>query len=204
MGGRWVHLRMCMQCGHIGCCDNSPNRHATAHWHEHRASDHPLVRTRRGLVVVLSRRLVLRDRRRATCTQPSLTDRALTDRARPAVSLGDGGPDDITDVLHFTAIRVTLRSLFTEDSHVATPVPSFPSDSWACSQAVLVGGGLVAACVVGAGSARRRSLRARRASGADAGLPDQASSPRSVPVARRSWFTAPRSPPPARRLAPPG
>ena len=35
MGGRWVHLRMCMHCGHIGCCDNSPNRHATAHWHEH-------------------------------------------------------------------------------------------------------------------------------------------------------------------------
>jgi hypothetical protein len=41
-GGRWVHLRMCQQCGHVGCCDSSPNRHATAHWH---ASGHPLVRS---------------------------------------------------------------------------------------------------------------------------------------------------------------
>ena len=43
MGGRWVHLRMCMHCGHIGCCDNSPNRHATAHWREH--VDHPIIRS---------------------------------------------------------------------------------------------------------------------------------------------------------------
>jgi len=44
MGGRqWVHLRLCMSCGHVGCCDNSPNRHATAHWHEH--ADHPLIRS---------------------------------------------------------------------------------------------------------------------------------------------------------------
>jgi hypothetical protein len=43
MGDRWVHLRMCMRCGHIGCCDSSPNRHATAHFHAHR--DHPLVRS---------------------------------------------------------------------------------------------------------------------------------------------------------------
>ena len=41
--GRWVHLRLCMSCGHVGCCDSSPNRHATAHWHEHRY--HPLVRS---------------------------------------------------------------------------------------------------------------------------------------------------------------
>jgi hypothetical protein len=40
MGGRWVHLRMCMACGHIGCCDSSPNKHATAH---HFASAHPIV-----------------------------------------------------------------------------------------------------------------------------------------------------------------
>jgi uncharacterized UBP type Zn finger protein len=33
IGGRWVHLRLCMQCGHVGCCDSSPNRHATAHFH---------------------------------------------------------------------------------------------------------------------------------------------------------------------------
>jgi hypothetical protein len=32
-GGRWVHLRMCMTCGHVGCCDSSPNKHATAHFH---------------------------------------------------------------------------------------------------------------------------------------------------------------------------
>ncbi|HLK45626.1 MAG TPA: UBP-type zinc finger domain-containing protein [Acidimicrobiales bacterium] len=30
-GGRWVHLRLCMVCGHVGCCDSSPGRHATAH-----------------------------------------------------------------------------------------------------------------------------------------------------------------------------
>ena len=43
IGGRWVHLRMCQACGHIGCCDNSPNRHATAHWREH--PEHPLIRS---------------------------------------------------------------------------------------------------------------------------------------------------------------
>ena len=31
IGARWLHLRMCTACGHIGCCDSSPNRHATAH-----------------------------------------------------------------------------------------------------------------------------------------------------------------------------
>jgi len=33
-GQRWVHLRKCMICGHVGCCDSSPGRHATAHFHE--------------------------------------------------------------------------------------------------------------------------------------------------------------------------
>jgi len=42
MGGRWVHLRICMTCGHVGCCDDSPNRHATAHYH---ATGHPIVRS---------------------------------------------------------------------------------------------------------------------------------------------------------------
>ena len=32
IGSSWVHLRLCMSCGHVGCCDNSPNRHATAHF----------------------------------------------------------------------------------------------------------------------------------------------------------------------------
>ena len=41
-GGRWVHLRMCMVCGHVGCCDQSPNRHATAHFHE---VGHPLIQS---------------------------------------------------------------------------------------------------------------------------------------------------------------
>lgn len=43
IGGRWVHLRLCMRCGHVGCCDNSPNRHATAHWEAH--LDHPIIRS---------------------------------------------------------------------------------------------------------------------------------------------------------------
>jgi hypothetical protein len=41
-GGKWLHLRICLSCGHVGCCDNSPNRHATAHA---RASSHPLIRS---------------------------------------------------------------------------------------------------------------------------------------------------------------
>jgi uncharacterized UBP type Zn finger protein len=42
IGGRWVHLRRCAECGHIGCCDSSPNRHATAHFHE---TQHPLIQS---------------------------------------------------------------------------------------------------------------------------------------------------------------
>ena len=41
-GGQWVHLRMCQECGHVGCCDSSPNRHATAHYH---AGGHPVIRS---------------------------------------------------------------------------------------------------------------------------------------------------------------
>ena len=41
-GGRWVHLRMCQICGHIGCCDNSPGRHATGHYEE---TGHPIIRS---------------------------------------------------------------------------------------------------------------------------------------------------------------
>lgn len=33
-GSRWVHLRLCLTCGHVGCCDSSPNRHATRHFQE--------------------------------------------------------------------------------------------------------------------------------------------------------------------------
>jgi uncharacterized UBP type Zn finger protein len=42
MGGRWLHLRLCLSCGHVGCCDSSPNRHATKHFH---STNHPLVRS---------------------------------------------------------------------------------------------------------------------------------------------------------------
>jgi uncharacterized UBP type Zn finger protein len=41
-GGRWVHLRLCMTCGKVGCCDSSPNRHATAHHHD---SGHPIIQS---------------------------------------------------------------------------------------------------------------------------------------------------------------
>jgi len=41
-GGKWLHLRICLTCGHVGCCDNSPGRHATAHY---RDSAHPLIRS---------------------------------------------------------------------------------------------------------------------------------------------------------------
>ena len=42
MGSRWVHLRTCRTCGHVGCCDSSTNRHATAHFRE---TGHPIVRS---------------------------------------------------------------------------------------------------------------------------------------------------------------
>ena len=41
-GGKWLHLRICLECGHVGCCDNSPNRHATAHNH---ATAHEIIRS---------------------------------------------------------------------------------------------------------------------------------------------------------------
>jgi tellurite resistance protein TerC len=41
-GDRWVQLRMCLACGHVGCCDSSKNQHATAHFH---ATGHPIMRT---------------------------------------------------------------------------------------------------------------------------------------------------------------
>ena len=42
IGGRWLHLRMCMICGKIGCCDSSPNKHASKHARE---DGHPIVRS---------------------------------------------------------------------------------------------------------------------------------------------------------------
>lgn len=42
MGDRWVHLRLCLECGHVGCCDSSKNKHATKHY---RGTRHPLIRS---------------------------------------------------------------------------------------------------------------------------------------------------------------
>ena len=42
MGDTWVHLRLCLICGHVGCCDSSKNRHATKHFH---TAGHPLIRS---------------------------------------------------------------------------------------------------------------------------------------------------------------
>ena len=42
IGDTWVHLRLCMTCGHVGCCDSSPQRHATAHF---RDLAHPVIRS---------------------------------------------------------------------------------------------------------------------------------------------------------------
>jgi uncharacterized UBP type Zn finger protein len=39
-GGRWLHLRICLECGHVGCCDDSPSRHARLHAE---AAQHPLI-----------------------------------------------------------------------------------------------------------------------------------------------------------------
>ncbi len=42
-GATWVHLRICMTCGHVGCCNNSMGKHATAHYEAN--LDHPLIRS---------------------------------------------------------------------------------------------------------------------------------------------------------------
>ena len=42
MGDEWVHLRMCLSCGHVGCCDSSKNKHATKHFHR---TKHPIVQS---------------------------------------------------------------------------------------------------------------------------------------------------------------
>jgi len=41
-GDSWVHLRVCLVCGHVGCCDDSKNKHATRHFH---ATGHPVIRS---------------------------------------------------------------------------------------------------------------------------------------------------------------
>jgi uncharacterized UBP type Zn finger protein len=41
-GDRWVHLRLCLACGHVGCCDSSKNKHATRHFQKSR---HPVMKS---------------------------------------------------------------------------------------------------------------------------------------------------------------
>jgi uncharacterized UBP type Zn finger protein len=41
-GGHWLHLRLCLSCGHVGCCDQSPGKHATKHAH---ATNHPVIQS---------------------------------------------------------------------------------------------------------------------------------------------------------------
>ena len=42
LGDDWVHLRLCLTCGHVGCCDSSKNRHATKHFHK---THHPIIQS---------------------------------------------------------------------------------------------------------------------------------------------------------------
>ena len=42
LGSQWVHLRLCLSCGHVGCCDSSPNKHATKHFN---ATLHPIIKS---------------------------------------------------------------------------------------------------------------------------------------------------------------
>jgi uncharacterized UBP type Zn finger protein len=42
MSDRWVHLRLCLTCGHVGCCDSSKNKHATKHF---QSTSHPVIRS---------------------------------------------------------------------------------------------------------------------------------------------------------------
>ncbi len=42
LGDTWVHLRLCQTCGHVGCCDNSQNKHATKHFQQ---SQHPIIKS---------------------------------------------------------------------------------------------------------------------------------------------------------------
>ncbi|MDQ3635933.1 MAG: UBP-type zinc finger domain-containing protein [Acidobacteriota bacterium] len=42
IGESWVHLRLCKSCGHVGCCDSSPNKHATKHFS---STNHPIIKS---------------------------------------------------------------------------------------------------------------------------------------------------------------
>ena len=55
LGTPWVHLRLCLSCGHVGCCDSSPGRHATKHFHTTEPPGRRVLRARRALGLVLRR-----------------------------------------------------------------------------------------------------------------------------------------------------
>ena len=42
IGDRWLHLRLCVTCGHVGCCDDPKNKHAAKHFH---STNHPLIKS---------------------------------------------------------------------------------------------------------------------------------------------------------------
>ena len=78
-GGKWLHLRICLTCGHVGCCDDSPEPPRDRAPPRDVAPDHPLARARRGLVLVLRRRGRVRPRRRSRHdAHPALAARVLT------------------------------------------------------------------------------------------------------------------------------
>jgi hypothetical protein len=71
----WAHLRVCQECGHVGCCDSSQRKHATGHF---QAVGHPVMRSlraRRGLVLVLPRRARFRAGRGPASSFAPLTRR---------------------------------------------------------------------------------------------------------------------------------
>ena len=56
LGDTWVHLRLCLTCGNVGCCDQSANKHASAHFAAIASSGRPVDPARRGMALVLRRR----------------------------------------------------------------------------------------------------------------------------------------------------
>jgi monovalent cation:H+ antiporter-2, CPA2 family len=53
IGDTWVHLRLCLTCGHVGCCGDSKNKHATRHYHK---TQHPIIHRRQSVFRCGSRR----------------------------------------------------------------------------------------------------------------------------------------------------
>ena len=86
-GSPWVHLRLCRTCGHVGCCDNSPNRHATAHFHATRHPDHRGLRSAGRLGLVLCRRTLHRSRRQDDAPARSHSEIHLNERLARRSSL---------------------------------------------------------------------------------------------------------------------